>query len=229
VTTKRQINRLVRPLLERHTDLAFVKNIDGADILVVRPVHYLLRFVLVDRTREAARFSPKWILRHLLARSERLSWRVEGDLRPRKAQLWYWSDPDIVREFTEAVEKDALPRLRAIKTLQDYLDFALPSEFPGAEHYWNDQALCGAALGDLDLVRHHLIENPHLLFLQSLKERDAGLSERLRERGARLTTTDRATLAKILHERHRYTVGKLNLCGIWEPTPFPLELETVRS
>lgn len=41
--------------------------------------------------------------------------------RSRRRGLWFMSDPDVERSLIEAIEQQALPKLRAIKTLDDYL------------------------------------------------------------------------------------------------------------
>ena len=48
---------------------------------------------------------------------------------------------------------------------------------------------------------------------------------RLRELCAKLAEDDRAGLAGLLHEWEVYTVKNFKIEHLWEPTPFPLELE----
>jgi len=38
-----------------------------------------------------------------------------------------------------------------------------------------------------------------------------------------LASGDRVAMARLLHEWKAFTVDKLKLSDIWEPTPFPLE------
>jgi hypothetical protein len=41
-----------------------------------------------------------------------------------------------------------------------------------------------------------------------------------------LTRGDRAALASLLHDWEAYTVKQLKIEALWEPTPFPLELQS---
>ena len=51
---------------------------------------------------------------------------------------------------------------------------------------------------------------------------------RLRELCARLMADDRAGLARLLHEWEAQTVKNFKIEHLWEPTPFPLELQTAK-
>ena len=67
--------------------------------------------------------------------------------------------------------------------------------------------------------------------LNSVPEKRCGPHPELHEEFERITgvlcpllaSGDRAGMARLLHEWEAYTVDKLKLRDIWEPTPFPLE------
>jgi hypothetical protein len=148
MTTVRQIKKLVAPLLARHGDLALVK-----DIIVVRPVHHLLRFVLIDRTSDANEFNPRWSVTYLFRWLDHLPLgRGEVLYRPGPG-LWWLSDPEISEMLVKVVERDALPKLRGMRTLQDYLDFIRPEEPEELEFTWEPRFFISIALGDLDTTR----------------------------------------------------------------------------
>ena len=56
-------------------------------------------------------------------------------------------------------------------------------------------------------------------------EEDRAQLRRLKELCARLAADDRRGLAQLLHEWEAITVKNLKLEHLWEPTPFPLELQ----
>jgi hypothetical protein len=114
-----------------------------------------------------------------------------------------------------------LPKLRAIQTLQDYRDLALPKSRDERKHYWGLQLLSGLALGELHEVRQLLAETPEAVAM--LNRNRAGLGGKLLALGPDVTRKDRAEIAGLLHEWEAYSVHKLDLGKVWERTPFPIE------
>jgi hypothetical protein len=228
LTTKSQIRDLVAPLLRRNPDLVLVDKVHRVMITVVRPLQHLLRFVLVDRTGNADVFRPCWSLTLLFYKLDRLPIGGGAELyrSPRyRPALWWWSDPNVAQDFVEVVERDALPKLRAINTLHDYLDFIWPKDPAELKFYWGTRLLLSFAMGDLDTARTLVAERPDEPILRTLNERKPGIVERLVALGMRLAPDDRAAIAEMLREWEDYSVAKLNLGAVWEPTPFPLDRE----
>lgn len=224
MTTAAQIKKLVKPLLERHSDLALT-----GSVVVVKPVQHLLRFVFIERTGEAARFRPRWSLAHLFHKLN--DWPVGyGEFLsrhgPYKRGLWWWSEPDISQAFTERVETELLPKLRAIQSLRDYYDFSLSNDRVAVNHGWGVCFLINIAEGNLDAARDLFLKNAPGRDLKWFDEKKPGLGGRLLEQGARLSAEDRTAIAEVLHEWVAYSVDKLKLASVWEKTPFPLELQS---
>lgn len=221
MTTLRQIKNLAVPLIERHRDLVLV-----GPLIIVRPVHHLLRYVCIDRTSGADRPQPRWSLVALLRKVNDVPLGL-GDLlhRPHTGQgprrLWAWSDPEMPQDFIEVAEQIALPALRAITTLRDYRDFALPKDPDDWKFYWDLRLDCCLATGDLDEARQVLLETPE--GVAWLDRNRPGLGTRLLMLGQNASAGDRAEIASLLHEREAFSVEKLKISHIWEKTPFPIE------
>ena len=60
MTTVTQIKRVTRPLLERNPDLSLVGR-----IVVIKPVHHLLRGVFFGRGADPVMFDPMWFVNFL--------------------------------------------------------------------------------------------------------------------------------------------------------------------
>jgi hypothetical protein len=220
LTTLRQVKKVVAPLLERHADLVLI----GTDI-VLRPVHHILRAIVIDQTGEADRFNPRWALTALFRKLDHFPLGLGGRLFRPGSGLWLLSDPDISQVLVDVVERDALPRLRALGTLPQFLAFALPSEPKMLKFYWDTRFRFALALGDLDTVRALPADEPEDdAAVEMLNQHADGLGSRLREQGARISSDDRAALARFLHEEEAYSVAKLKVGHVWQSTPFPLEL-----
>jgi hypothetical protein len=230
MTTAAQAKKMVQPVLARHPDLALVGR-----WIYVKPVHHFARAVLIDRTAYADEFEPRWAVVHLFEaqRFFPLDWgEFLTNERSRRRGLWFMSDPDVELALIEAIEQQALPKLRAIKTLDDYLAYVSRHMFRHKLFSWPQcKMVVDVALGDLDVARalcrknleHWSVDRPNY------DDDDRAENRRLRELCARLAADDRAGLAQLLHEWEVYTVRNLKIEHLWEPTPFPLELPAAES
>ena len=87
MTTAAQIRKMVRPLLERNSDLVLVGH-----WIYVKPVEHFARAVLVGRTSSAIRFSPRWAVIHLfeVRQSFSLNWgQFLVDPVPGRSGIWW--------------------------------------------------------------------------------------------------------------------------------------------
>lgn len=128
---------------------------------------------------------------------------------------WAWSDATMIQSFVEMVENEVLPQLRAVRTLQDYVDMVLSRVPDDPYSRWAPAMLCSLALGDLGQAQALLEQNPRLhgkdmgsLYVKVLNRLDRDLGTRLLERGNRLDRADRLKLAEHLHELEELSVKK---------------------
>jgi hypothetical protein len=224
MTTAAQIKKLVKPLLQRHSDLALVRR-----WLFVKPVRHFARGILIDRQLDPEKFRPRWAVMHLfeVRRSIHLNWGEllynEGAARPGS---WRITEPDIGTALLREIETHALPVLRAMKSLDDYLAFVSQHYFRHQLFDWPDaRFIVEVALGDLEVAR--ATSKANLAMWSTIRphhdEDTRQEYRRLRELCARLADDDRAGLAQLLHEWEAITVKNLKIEQLWEPTPFPLE------
>jgi hypothetical protein len=225
MTTAAEVRKMVQPVLDRHSDIALVGR-----HLFLKPIHHFARTILVGRTAYKDRIRPLWAVVHLFeARTFfPLTWGEDlANERSQRRGRWNTSQADIAAALVEAIEEQALPRLRALTTLDDYLAFVSQNFF---RHHLFDWPQCkvivDVALGDLDaarsLCRAHgptwSVDNPEH------DEYWRATFRRLRELCARLSVDDRSGLAQLLHQWEAETAVNLKIKHLWEPTPFPLEL-----
>ena len=144
---------------------------------------------------------------------------------------WHMNDPDVSSALINSIERNALPRLRAMNTLHDYLASVSQSQFRHQLYDWpTAKIIVDVALGNLDAARElseaniqkWSVDKPHY------DDDDRAMFRRLRELCARLMADDRAGLARLLHEWEAQTVKNFKIEHLWEPTPFPLELQTAK-
>lgn len=225
MTTVAQVRKMVKPLLERHSDLALVGR-----WIFVKPVHHFARAVLIDRYSNPLSFNPCWAVVHLFEwqRFFPLSWGEplcnEASARP---GVWLLSEPGVDAALHAEIEGKALSALRAIETLDDFLAYVSNHYFRHHLYEWaSTRIIVETALGDLEAARATAAEN-----LAQWSQPDPECDEEDRAECARLCTLcarlkadDRAGLAQLLHEWEAATVRNLKIEHIWQPTPFPLEL-----
>lgn len=224
MTTAAQVKKIVRPVLERHADLALVGR-----WIYLKPVHHFARAVLIGRTAYAEEFEPRWAVIHLFQARESFSldWgEFLANERSRRRGLWFMSDPDVELSLIEAIERQALPKLRAIQTLDDYLAFVSRHMFRHKLFDWPQcKIIVDVALGDLDAAQAICEEKMHRWSVDQPQHDEDSMAKyrRLRELCTRLGENDRAGLARLLHEWEAYTVKNFKIEHLWEPSPFPLE------
>ena len=114
MTTARQARKFFAPLVDRHDDL-FV----SGRWLILKPLRHVLRGFVLGRTSSADLLSPRWAVANLCEPQDTfpLSW---GEMLCQDGHpSWSWDDPNLQTElFAAAIEGEALPRLRAIETLE---------------------------------------------------------------------------------------------------------------
>lgn len=222
MTTKGQIKRLVKPLLARHDDLLLV-----GDLIVHKPVHHVLRAVLIDRTGEAARFRPHWSVMNLVEPREIFSLNFSERFYHPALPLWRWDDPKVMEAFIEAVEGEALPLLRPIQTLDDFVTLTCDRkrfQLGPFDAFPLKKIIVDVARGDIESARAIYDQIPS----NAEEEWEPYWQNQLRRVriiGSLLAAEDWAGSARQLHEWEAFTVKSLKLESVWERTPFPLELQ----
>ncbi|MEZ5891232.1 MAG: hypothetical protein R3D52_13900 [Xanthobacteraceae bacterium] len=115
------------------------------------------RAILIDRTAYAEEFEAIMGDNPPIPSSQDLLAELGGFLaneRSRRQGLWFMSDPDVELSLIEAIEQQALPKLRAIKTLDDYLAFVSQHVFRHKLFDWpHCNIIVDVALGDLKAAR----------------------------------------------------------------------------
>ena len=113
MTTAVEVKRLVRPLLERHPDLAFAQR-----CVVVKPLHHVMSAVLLDRQLDPDGIRLRWYVDNFFGLGHRLhiSWG-EDIVRP-ETILWKRTQPDMQHILVQEIERKGLPLVRAVNDLE---------------------------------------------------------------------------------------------------------------
>jgi hypothetical protein len=229
VTTAAQVRKLVQPLLDSNPDLAWI----GRQIYL-RPARHFARTILIDRLLDPVGFRPQWAVAHLFEcrTTFPLAW---GEWLSKKSEKmpgsWRIYDPHVSAQLTETIESDALPILRAMRTLEDYLTYVAGSSSRHQLYEWaTAKIVLDVALGDLEAARLLCAQNLASWSRERPHHSESKKTElrKLCELCALLQCDNRAGLARLLHEWEAQSVKNLKIERIWEPTPFPLELQTAK-
>jgi hypothetical protein len=221
MTTIADVKRLVQPVLERNPDLALVGR-----LLVVKPVRHLLRGVYIDRSLDPSIFTPTWAAIFLFEPTDSFTFNWGDRLYRTSHGPWDVNNPKTQAAMVEEIEGTALPILRPIESLDDFVTFTSRGRFPSKalEGYHLRKIVVDVARGDLDSARAICAE------LIGGRTRWSW-SPRMREDFERITNTlcpliganDKPALATLLHEWEAHSVEKLKIGQLWQRTPFPLE------
>lgn len=219
MTTAVEVKRLIKPLLMRNSDLALVGR-----LLVVKPVHHILRGVFFDGSWDKNLFRPYWGVSYLFGPDSSFgpTW---GERIYRKIERsWLLSDPDIGEIVCEAIERDALPIIQEIESTEAFAAFASKERFPytALNGYPYRRVLVDIALGNFDAART-ICEG-----LAERRKKSNWLAEEydfvIETLWPPIVAGDRKALARMLHQWEAQAIKRLKLDRLWEPTPFPLEL-----
>lgn len=219
MTTIRQINKLVAPLITPTSALA-----QTAEALILQPVHHVINRLVIWRTSGADHFEVHWHCCPAFAEKFTTEWGVTFLQAPH--HLWFWSTPGVHEIFIARVNDDILPRMRAAQTMDGFVQHVSGPEFSTSrlvDHVDTDIRI-DIARGDLNTAR---------MKCRALHERCARDPESYWGRIWRRTTDragplleagDRPALVALLHEWERELTTRLDLEAYYEPTPFSLEL-----
>lgn len=125
MTTARHFKKLAEPLLARHADLVLV---DGW--ILIKPVRHLLRGIIIDRTGSAGIFQPAWAVVHLCEPLDTFPLNWGERVHRLSPGNWRWDDPMVPDEFYGIVERETLPFISGVETLDDYVAFTGRDRFP---------------------------------------------------------------------------------------------------
>jgi hypothetical protein len=220
MTTVAQVKQVAQPLLQRNPDLVLV----GRDIFI-KPVGHLLRGISLMRSIDPNLFIPAWAVIFLF--EPRDSFTFNWGKRIYEI-TWDVTNPDLPEKMCEAIEEQALPLLRRVKTIDNFVRFATKRRFRDTylDLYEHRKIFVDIARGDLDSARS-ICE-----YMATDRAKNRYLPLKMDEEYNRITKTlcplidknDRTGLARLLHKYEEGSVRTLKLEKYWEPTPFPIEL-----
>jgi hypothetical protein len=222
MVTVAEVKKLVKPLVERHPDLALVGR-----LIFIKPIRHYLRAVLIDRTSDRCRFKPRWFIDHLFKPRAHYHITWGEEIYRRAPGGWQLSNSETQPKLLERIEQDVLPKLRAIDTLEKYVAAVSDNYF---RHLLFDKpqnkVIVDIALGDLGAAQT-ICTGPianHPSNAKFLDEEDRQQFLQVKNLCRLLAIGDRKGLARILHDWEIVAVKNIKLEHVWEPTPFPLEL-----
>lgn len=221
MTTVAQVRQVVQPLLQRNSDLALVGR-----IVVIKPVHHILRGIYIDRSLDPLLFVPTWAVIFLFEPSQSLSYNW-GQRVYRRPGPWEISDPDLPNRMAEAIEEQALPLLRPVQSINDFVTFTSKHRFRDThlDFYPDRKIFVDVARGDLEAARticaYFATDRAKRWYLPQMQEEYDRITQRL---CPLVAANDRPGLARLLHEFEAGSAKDMKLNKLWEPTPFPIEL-----
>ena len=225
MTTKRQCTKLLKPLLDRHDDVAIV---DG--VMVLKPVHHIVCGVLLDRTSSADDYRPTRFVCHLFdfAIADYIPIACTFPLHkpPPESALWRHSISSDAERLIEVIEQDALPYLRGLRMIEPYFEETQRPHHRSPQFAWPFQRIVlETAVGNFDaacqIYKEHLIN-----FQTDETEKDAYYRElpgQMHRLGRLLLAEDRKGLSALLHEWEEGAVERSGLMPVWQSTPFVFE------
>jgi hypothetical protein len=220
MTTVAQVKQAIQPLLQRNPDLALVGR-----LIVLKPVRHILCGISLGRSLDPSLFVPTWAVIFLFEPCDGFSYnwgeRVYGP-----SGVWDVSDPDLPETLSAAIEGEALPLLRPVKVIDDFVRFTSIDRFPQTflDGYEHRKVFVDVARGDLEAARsiceYMTTSRAKGRYLPEMQEEYDRVTKEL---CPLIAANDRTGLARLLHTYEAQSVKNLKLEKFWEPTPFPIE------
>jgi hypothetical protein len=221
MTTTAELKRHVAPILQRFPELEFIKR-----WLVLKPVRHVFRGILLDATLPKDEYRPQWFAIEMFGSVPSLSPMHGFFLGRRGDGPFSILDPHDLDRLAAEIERVALPRLRPIESIDDFIEHANLTEFSFSP------------VADYPL-RYSVLETARGNFKSAL-----GICERLKSGRSSWTDPgfeneyrpiledlcpllqddDRAGVARLLHGWEARNIATYRLGKMWEPTPFPFEV-----
>lgn len=204
-TRPADIKHYLKPLLKLRSDLVVIGR-----YLLIRPVRHVLRGVYLSRTNDKCKFQIVPLLKPLCASNA-------GGLGYRDSihdRIWRVWKPHFEPMLMDSLAHDVFESLGKITTLDD-LGTELVSD---ASHVHSMGVTALVLAGERERAAAYVREN---------EERDASSSDRARswaEAQKRFLARDINDICAEAHATEAKTAKALKLQGIWEPSPFPVEV-----
>lgn len=218
------IKRFLQPLLARNPDLSAVGH-----RVVLRPLDHLIRSISLMRTRTAESFIPVWSINALCQPRSFCPYQIESEIKLDRYGGWQIDSSEMGAEFADCVEKQALPHLRGVRSLEDMYEAC-------AAIQWSNWGAYAAPLSRMYVDAATGRFDEAIAFIERFKERSSEWSKMTITPEHFSVLTD--VLQPALRHRHNkvvaalfrdwegFTVRQLKLEKLWQPTPFPFEIET---
>lgn len=223
MTTVAQVRQVVQPLLQRNPDLALVGR-----AVVIKPIRHILRGIYIDRSLGRHSFTPRWAVVFLFEPGAHLSFNWGGQLYSKSLGPWDITNPDAPTALCQEVEQIALPLLRPVETIDDFVAFTSKERFRDTylDFYEERKIFVDVARGDLDAARaicaYFATDRAKRRYASGMEEEYDRIANTL---CPLITANNRFGLVRLLRDWEAHSVKRLKLDKLWEPTPFPLELQ----
>jgi hypothetical protein len=222
MSTIADVKRLIRSFPLQHPEMTILGR-----MIAISPVRHVLRSLFIDGSSGKGAFKPYWGMFPLCIPTRGIYAGYGFYLWNHAHGPWNTDKPDAATVLLDEIERNALPILRPVQTLQDFMIFM--STYHDRDRLYgfpHMRIILESALGNLDAARTIWTSE-----LSKWTERHYlhfdGEPENMRRRqalGACLMADDRAGIAALLHEFEVFTVTSNKLEKIWQRTPFPVEL-----
>jgi hypothetical protein len=220
MTTAADIKKLIAPILARHSDLALAKR-----YLVIKPVRHIVRGILIDRTSGKDGLTPFWTADFLAYPMAGVTVGSGSSWFPNVGHSFSTTQTDLAERLSAAIEDFALPKLRPVVSITDYVHHA--TEY--VQNRINDLRPLSLEKLAIDLALGDLESAMSICEQQLPKEvawRKSGFGHEI-DHYLRIHPLVRdmnyRAIIDVLREWEADAVKRLALGAVWERTPFPIE------
>jgi hypothetical protein len=226
MTTKRQIKRLLRPVLERHPELFVIESkFEGVNVMLA-PIDHMVRGLAIRRSGIGDLPEHKWFFSYSFRARAPLTQFGGVPFYAHDFQEAKWSHPRHQDAFVEVIEDTILPLLSSINTVERMLTLRHPNSLlwdRGLQEHMT-RIFINSALGRFDLVDQAARELKALGYRETYFWSEKTYREAMEELWPLTQANDHDGVAALLHDWERQFVELHGLQDIYEKKPFPFQL-----
>jgi hypothetical protein len=227
MTTKRQIKKLLRPLLERHPELFAFESKSSGLYVMLTPLDHMVRGFAIRRSGIGDLPEHSWFFSYSFRARAPLTQFGGVPFNTHVFDEMWWSHPRHQDAYIEVIEDTILPLLHSIDTVERMVALKHPRSVlwdRGLQMDEMNRIFINAALGRFDLVDRAARELKALGYRESFFWSEKTYREAMEELWPLTQAGDKAGVAALLHDWERQFIELHGLQAIYEKTPFPFEI-----
>lgn len=219
MTTQKQLEQLVRPLLEDDPSLLL-----HGRFLILTPIQDHVCSLLIDRSSTPEEFVVQ-VRPMFLARTGSIG--PEGMVDTKffwpYDRFWRVDEPEYPHNRRMQLKYALIPEIKRLHAFFRFRNYSKTYFADWSSGFLQQETLLSIAHGEFKGAAKWMAEDWRHEPRKLINAHIEGLGDRLAEQGDKISMEDKRALVAILHELESAAIHAMKLEKYWQSTPFPVE------